>query len=1160
MTDDSAAPEPTSDLTATPYVGLVPYREEDADFFFGRDDETRIVGGNLRAFGLTLLYGASGVGKTSLLRAGVIPELRRGMRENATAESERALFGVCVFSAWRDEPLPALMDAIRIAAAEAVGNDGLRPWGPGESVAEALRSWTERVRTLLVILDQFEDYFLYHPEEEGAGTFAGELPAVVNDPNLRVHFLLSIREDALAKLDRFKGSIPRLFANYVRVPHLSRAAAREAIEGPLREWNSRRSPHAEYTVEPELVDAVLDATAGGLALVQGDVRAEGSALDRERVETPLLQLLMERLWRATVEVGSHELTVSRLERLGGAQRIVENHLLDALGTLTSSERAVAADLFRFLVTRSKTKIAHPASDLGEWTGHSEQEAGAVLDKLCRAESGRILRPVPPSPTSEGATRYELFHDVLAEPILEWRRDYEQDRARKAAVRRFARVGGGLLALTGIFAALGIWALVQRSEARSATRSAASLALASAAREELSTRLDASLLLGVAAYRESPNAEAASAVVGALEAARRSGAEAILRGDRGGVRAIAFSPDSRTLASADFAGTLRLWDVREKVSLGEPLRGHTNEVWGLAFSRDGATLASASHDGTVRLWDVQSRTALGRLPIPHASLIATVAFSPDGRTLAVGGDGGLLQLWDASRRRPLGRPLVGHRDRVVSVAFAPDGRTLASAGYDGTIRLWNVRSRKLTGVIEDAHDGNVLSIAFGPDGRTFASSGSDDVLRVWNTRSRRLLGGPFGAGTGHIWSVAFSPDGRTLASSGEDGTVRLWDARSHAPVGEPLRGHQDRVVSVAFSPDGRMLASSAYDGTVRLWAMPRTAVLGQPIGRHGDPVKSVAFSPDGSRLASGGSDPTVGLWDPPTRRSIAPLEGERAASLESIAWSPDGSTLAAAAVDGSITLWDASAAEARAVLRGHDGAVQSISFAPDGRMLASGGFDGTVRLWDLDEGGEPLGEPFRSHEGQVWSVAFSPDGRTLASAGSDAMLRLWDVGGHTLLREIQLEDVDVALTVAFSPDGRTLASGSVGGLVQLWDGELHAPLGEPLRGHERQVWSVAFSPDGRRLASASDDGSVRLWDVEGLRALGGPLRPGSGPVLGVTFSPDGRAVASGGSDGTVRLWDGILWRNLVDLEAHVCTLVVGNLSESEWQELVPGLEYRTPCPT
>jgi hypothetical protein len=458
MTADVAGADALVDPPATPYVGLIPYGEDDADFFFGRDDEKLIVGGNLRASRLTLLYGASGVGKTSLLRAGVIHHLRLQMRDVSAAHPERAPFAVCAFAAWRDDPLPALMETIRAAADEALGDGNLEAWSPGASVEDTLRSWTERVRTLLIVLDQFEDYFLYHPDEQGGGTFAEALPAIVNTPNLRVHFLLSIREDALAKLDRFKGQIPSLFANYVRVEHLSRTAARQAIEEPVREWNRRLPGEEPYTLEPALVEAVIDAAATSeLALVPTGAEPTLSAA-RERVEAPFLQLVLDRLWRATVEAGSRTLTLARLESLGGPQRIVENHLLDALGALGTRDRGVAADLFRFLVTRSKTKIAHPASDLADWSGRSEVEVTAVLEKLCTGEGGRILRRIPPPPTG-GTTRYELFHDVLAEPILDWRRKFEEDRRRRDAVRRFALVGGGLLALVALFGTLGIWALV-----------------------------------------------------------------------------------------------------------------------------------------------------------------------------------------------------------------------------------------------------------------------------------------------------------------------------------------------------------------------------------------------------------------------------------------------------------------------------------------------------------------------------------------------------------------------------------------------------------------------------------------------------------------------------------------------------------------------------
>jgi WD40 repeat protein len=1158
MTDPST---PGGSPPTTPYVGLVPFREEDADFFFGRDTEIRIVAGNLRASRLTIVYGASGVGKTSLLQAGVVRALRRSVLERPKGRSERAPFAVCVFRDWRGEPLPALLDAIRGSVVEAAGIDSVGLWRPGQPPTEALQAWTKHVRTLLVVLDQFEDYFLYHPDEDGPGTFARELPAIVNEPNLRVNFLLSLREDAWAKLDRFKGRIPRLFSNYLRVEHLSRAAAREAIEGPVREWNRRLPQDAEsYALEPALVEAVIDAAAGyEFAPAQREAAATLEPASRDQVEAPFLQLVMERVWRATVEAGSHELTISRLEQLGGARRIFEDHVVGALGTLAPKERAIAADVFRFLVTSSKTKIARPASDLAEWTGRPEPEVTFVLDKLCEGESGRILRRIPPPAGTSGASSYELYHDVLADPIGEWRRDYEQDRARRAALRRLVRVGGTLAVLVAIFASLAAWALVQRSEAQRATRAATSLALAPTASDELAKRPDVSLLVALEAYRSSPSADATSAMVDALVAARRSGAEPILHNGNG-VRAMALSSDGRMLVTGGFDGTIRFWDPRAGTPLGEPLDAHDDEVWGLAVSRDGRTVASGSLDGTLRLWDARARTALGELPVGETGGVTAVAFSPTAEnTLAAGEDSGRVRLWDVRARATIGRALPGHEGRVISVSFSPDGRTLASAGEDETIRLWDVRSQTLLGEIPSAHRGGVLGLAFSPDGRTLASSGVDEAVRLWDVQSRKQLGSDLNARTGEVWGVAFSPDGRVLAMPGFDGTVRLWDVRSQKQLGEAFRGHTERVVSVAFSPNGRVLLSSGYDGTVRLWNLPEPERLGRPLEGHDDQVRSVAFSPaDSNALASADWSGGLLVWDVRARDVVVDPEDD-SDSLESVVFSPDGDTLASAGNDGVISLRDAASGKERARLEGHDGAIYELAFSSDGRTLASAGSDRTVRLWDTERPQTPA-RVLRDHEEAVTSVAFSPNGRTLASAGGqDNTVRLWDVGSGDPVGRLSLGDREAITSLAFSPDGRTLATGDSGGPVRLWDVRSREPIGEPLGRHEQGVGSVAFSPDGRWLASASDDGTVRLWDVRAHRPVGEPLRAHEGGAFSVSFSSDGRTLASGGADDEVRLWEGILWRDFDDLREMVCRLVVGNLTEREWRALAPGLSYRTTCP-
>ena len=342
MTGPDVADPAAAAVPETPYVGLVPYAAEDADFFFGRDHESRIVAGNLRASRLTILYGPSGVGKTSLLQAGVVHSLRQRARRGGPTQLygeagetiERRPLAVCTFRSWRDDPLPGLVDALRAAVVDAAGPEGLPAWQRGAPVVEAVRAWTTRVQAILVILDQFEEYFLYHANESGTGTLFEGFPALVNEPNLRVNFLLSIREDAWAKLDRFEARIPHLFANYIRVDHLSRAAGRAAIEGPVREWNRRLSPaEPSYTVEAALVDAVLNASASAGSAGDDGASPGRAVAGGEAVEAPFLQLVMERMWRETVASGSRDLTLTTLDRLGGAAQIVENHLLESVRRL-----------------------------------------------------------------------------------------------------------------------------------------------------------------------------------------------------------------------------------------------------------------------------------------------------------------------------------------------------------------------------------------------------------------------------------------------------------------------------------------------------------------------------------------------------------------------------------------------------------------------------------------------------------------------------------------------------------------------------------------------------------------------------------------------------------------------------------------------------------
>ena len=409
-----------------PYTGLMPFSERQAPFFFGRDGEREIVTANLLASRLTVLYGPSGVGKSSLLNAGVACHLRRlaqqNLRDFGTPE-----FSVIVFGAWRDDPRCGLARMLSQRVSEDI---------PGR-LAEKLDQVSSRLDCdLLIILDQFEEYFLYHANEDCRSGFAGEFAEAVNQC-VRTSFLISIREDSLAKLDRFEGAIPGILGNRLRVDHLNLHAAREAIQKPLGEFNRLRSrDEPAVTIEDTLVKKVLQQVGTGrmVRAVSGDtvVRGPGDSYRAdERVETPYLQLVMTRLWDEEQRAGSRVIRVETLDRLGGAEKIVGTHLDAAMSSLTPAETEVAARIFNHLVTPSRTKIAHSVADLANYAGVTSDALALLLQKLSTGEN-RILVPVAPSPDETTGLRYQILHDILAASVLDWRTRYVQNRLRAEA--------------------------------------------------------------------------------------------------------------------------------------------------------------------------------------------------------------------------------------------------------------------------------------------------------------------------------------------------------------------------------------------------------------------------------------------------------------------------------------------------------------------------------------------------------------------------------------------------------------------------------------------------------------------------------------------------------------------------------------------------------
>ena len=1134
----------------SPYVGLTFYTEENAAMFFGRDRERTVLISNLRAARLTLLYAPSGAGKSSLLRAGVASKLteiaQRNLRQRGAARNIPV-----VFSSWRDDPLAELIDKIQAASLPFLRGAPPPRLAPGrlDEAIEAASLATDA--TLLVILDQFEEYFVYRSREVRNRSFADELADCVRRVGLRANFLIAIREDAYSGLgDLFKGRISNVYGNYFHLEHLTREAAREAIEKPIAAFNELHSEEPPVEIEPDLVDAVLgQLRPDQFASDQGGVGrladGNGTRDHRDEVAAPYLQLVMERLWDTEREQRSRKLRVRTLEELGGAQTIVRTHVDRALGDLSDDDRETAVDVLHHLVTPSGTKIALAASDLAEYTSRSAGELGTLLERLARSDT-RILRPVQPPQGRTDGTRFEISHDLLAPAILDWgrrRRAARLEREKEAAERQvqterrrariFRALAIGSAALLIGATVLAVVAGTAEQSAQKARNDAQSAEMAAEAMNLLPNNVPLAMLLSLQAYERAHTVQAESAVI---QASQQPLDELLVSGTET-VDGVAFSPDGKTLAVGDFGGQIGLWDVatgRRTAVLAEG----SGTVYGVAFSPDGKTLAAGDYGGQVSLWDVATgrRTAT----LNEGSPVYGVAFSPDGKTLAAGDGGGRVGLWDVATGRRTA--VLAEGSPVRGVAFSPDGKTLAAGDFGGQVGLWDVATGRRTAVLAEG-SGTVYGVAFSPDGKTLAAGDYGGQVGLWDVATGRRTA-VLAEGSGTVYGVAFSPDGKTLAAGDYGGRVGLWDVATGRRTavlaeGSPVRG-------VAFSPDGKTLAAGDSGGRVGLWdvATGRVAALAEDSGT----LYRVAFSPDGKTLAAGDYGGQVSLWDVATGRRTATLN--EGSPVYGVAFSPDGKTLAAGDGGGRVGLWDVATGRRTATLN-EGSPVGGIAFSPDGKTLAVGEGAGRVGLWNVATGRRTAtlneGSPVRG-------IAFSPDGKTLAVGDGAGRVGLWNVA--TGRRTAVLPEGSSVGGVAFSPDGKTLAVGDGGGRVGLWDvatGRRTATLNEG-----SPVLSVAFSPDGKTFVTGDSVGGVGVWNAANWQQFADLTE--SGAVSSLTFAPHDQVLAIASLNGNIVL----LRQNLTNLTpllfTHlICDKVRVEMTQAQWEKYAPGQPYQETCP-
>jgi WD40 repeat protein len=1121
-----------------PYQGLEAFTAETKDFFYGRQQVVDLLRQKLAQANFVPLIGPSGSGKSSVVRAGLVPSLGAGWQVLEPIKPDI-------------EPMAALRRAISSLFQRATDKQRVSAYLNDQAMEPllALLGSTVQADRVLLVIDQFEEVFTVCPVEAERAQFIGCITAVQTVADSPLAIVTTMRADFVEPWLDYGDLVQTIQDQAVWLGRLQGDDLVRAIEEPAQRQG--------YRLAPGLLDLILE-----------DVQSEKHCL-------PLLEFALTALWeQRDTENRVLPLAVYReMQRLRGAlNQRAEVVYLEDLKTAAERDwaRRICLELVRIGPEVKDTRQRQPRQQLlglGK-TAAERATIGEVIEALVR---GRLLvadRPSPPTPLpSLGEGGYiDLAHEALMAGwarFAQWRqqgrdlrrlvqrvRDAEQEWLSKGRDERYLMQGGLLAEVRERWGTVQAELIgsTQHFYQCSDDQEREQVAFLERALAEAELREQALKVMNLTATR--PMEAAATAIQGAGISARKLQGHIIApvqgnlrtvmdrareyqrcQGYEGGVRSVVFSPDSRTIVSGGADHTLRLWD-REGSPINVPSRflylrdrdgnqticlpfGHTGLVNSVAFSPDGQTIVSGSDDRTVQLWDREG-TPISTLFQGHEDSVNSVAFSPDGQTIVSGSDDRTVRLWDRAGN-PIGAPFQGHEGGVRSVAFSPDGQTIVSGSDDRTVRLWD-RAGNPIGAPFQGHEGGVRSVAFSPDGQTIVSGANDHTVRLWD-REGNPIGAPFQGHEGGVRSVAFSPDGQTIVSGSDDRAVWLWD-RNGNPIGAPFQGHEGGVNSVAFSPDGQTIVSGSDDCTVRLWDRAGNPI-GAPFRGHEGGVRSVAFSPDGQTIVSGSADCTVRLWDRAGNPIGAPFRGHEG-GVRSVAFSSDGQTIASGSDDRTVRLWDRAGNSIGAPLRGHEGGVNSVIFSPD-ETIVSGANDRTVRLWDHN--GNLLDIPLQDHEGGVNSVALSSDGQAIVSGANDRIVWLWDREGNPLGISFRGHESGVN-SVALSFDGQTIASGSDDRTVRLWDREGN-PIGAPFRGHEGGVNSVAFSPDGQTIVSGSDDRTVRLWDREG-NPIGVPLKGHEGRVRSVAFSPDGQTIVSGSDDRTVRLWRGGTWRDWLAL--------------------------------
>jgi len=1133
-----------------PYLGLYAFEAEQEKYFCGREEAIRTLITHLTNSRFLSILGYSGSGKSSLIKAGLLPQLSRDRIPGS--------------SQWSVESF----------------TPGKHPLG---KLVDILARHREQNPPFVIFMDQFEEVFTLCEDESERQSFIRLIAEEMKDTERKSRMIIALRGDFLSRCANYPDVLNLInhipTTTYI-VESLGIKELQEAIEKPA-----------------ELQGVKFE---GGLVPhIAEDVAGQPGAL-------PLLQYALKELWRVCIEKPESPeplLTKKGYEEIGGVEGALENRANVIYKSLSEGDRNFVRKLFMELVQLGEGKeVTRRRVDWERLTAiaDSPEQLERVIGLLAGAQQRLIIVDEKVEVAHEALlSQWKLLSGWIEEDrenirisrrleiaCREWKKTYgKSDEALLTGVRLAEveewekRVQPHLTGDEREFLGKSVGRRDREVQAeleqqRQLRELAEAKAKAEAARAEEERAKTIAQMERAIAAEDKVNAETArvretEAKVRVQKQRTRLAIASLIavtgltiltgtawiNAERGQIIALSQASEAKFILNRDSLDPLvealkaatRLkqigWvpgnkEVREQVMETltqavywvrerDRLKVHNNYVQSVSFSPDGTMLASAGYDNTVRLWKLEGNQKKS-IPIQenlqHSEEVFSVTFSPDSQTIASASFDKTVKFWHRDGTMK-GRPLE-HSSDVLSVAFNHKGDKIATGDINGTVTIWD--SKKYTKIKEfKAHNNLVYSLSFSPNGNFLVTGSRDKTAKLWNLGPKTKNQKPkVLQHSDAVSSVSFNRNGE-IATASLDGLVKLWKAD-----GSPLRSFQgDKgFISVTFSRDGKIITAGRLDGKVQLWDTSGKEI--RTLEGHTDRVNSVSFSPDGKTLASASNDRTVKLWQIqlPLLRHIKAHDKR----IMDISFRPDGKIFASASGDKTIKLWEISGNFQQSINE-HRDLVDSVSFSPNSEKIASISRDDTVKIWTWQGKEYKQEKPsqifIRNSSTGDSSVSFSPDKENPAIAVADTQGLMWfiDANGKLKAPPFQAHKSHI-LRVRFSPDGKNVATASEDGTAKIWHLEenLKPTLQHILREHTSGVEDVNFSRDGSKIATASKDNTVKLWDKEGklLKTLTGH----SAAVISVSFSPDTDAIATASDDRTIKLWqlDGTL---ITTLKGH-----------------------------